>query len=182
MNKCIASGIAGACMVLLLATISTTGTANADSPYCGIAWGSSTKVAKDTSSSLLTDIRTGRHNCYDRIVLDMSGPASGYDVRYVSAVYTEGQGTVVPLWGGAKLAVVVKAPDHNPATGKLTYRAVPGKPLPGINLSGYTTFRDAKYAGSFESQTTVGLGVRARLPFRVMQSANHVIIDVAHTW
>jgi len=43
------------------------------------------------------------------------------------------------------------------------------------------------YAGSFEATTTVGLGVRARLPFRVFVLAgpatgSRLVIDVAHRW
>ena len=38
------------------------------------------------------------------------------------------------------------------------------KRLPMPNVAGYRTFRQVAWAGSFEGQTTVGLGVRARLP------------------
>jgi hypothetical protein len=42
-------------------------------------------------------------------------------------------------------------------------------------------------AGSFEGQTTIGLGVRARLPFRVFTldgpgNGSRIVIDVAHHW
>jgi hypothetical protein len=54
--------------------------------------------------------------------------------------------------------------------------------LPGVNLAGYQTFREAKFAGSFEGQTSVGLGVRARLPFRVFTLDSRLVVDVAHRW
>jgi hypothetical protein len=38
------------------------------------------------------------------------------------------------------------------------------------------------WAGSFEGQSTIGLGVRARLPFRVLQLPGRLVIDVAHHW
>ncbi len=43
------------------------------------------------------------------------------------------------------------------------------------------------YAGSFEGQTTLGLGVRARLPFRAFVLAgpgdgSRLVVDVAHRW
>ena len=55
------------------------------------------------------------------------------------------------------------------------------------NVAGYSTFRQVAYAGSFEGQTTIGLGVRARLPFRVFTLAGpgsdtRLVIDVAHHW
>ena len=53
---------------------------------------------------------------------------------------------------------------------------------PGVSVAGYDTFRSTRYGGSFEGLTTLGLGVRARLPFRVMKLGNRVIIDVAHHW
>jgi len=41
-------------------------------------------------------------------------------------------------------------------------------------------------AGSSEGQTTVGVGVRARLPFRavVLETAtgSKLVVDVAHRW
>ena len=157
---------------------------NAAAPYCGITWGSTSKTAADTTvGEELTGVRTGRQSCYDRIVFDVNGPASGYDVRYVSNVYADGSGQLVPLKGGAKLRVILKTPAYNEA-GQTTYKATVGQALPGINLAGYQTFRDARYAGSFEGQTSIGVGVRARLPFRVLHltGPNRIVVDVAHYW
>lgn len=156
-------------------------TANA-APYCGITWGSLPKSADQYSLQQLTNIRTGRHTCFDRMVMDMNGPAAGYDVRYVTNVYADGSGQLITLTGGAKLQIVLKAPAYNPYTGQPTYSGRVDATLPGVNLAGYETFKSAKYAGSFEGQTTVGLGVRAKLPFRVFKLDNKVIIDVAHKW
>jgi hypothetical protein len=156
-------------------------TANA-APYCGITWGSGAKSSGPSySSHQLTNIRTGRHDCFDRMVFDLNGSASGYDVRYVSNVYTEGEGALVPLAGGAKLQIILRAAAYNNAY-QPTYPGRDNQPLPGVNLSGYQTFRQAKFAGSFEGQTTVGLGVRAQLPFRVFKEGNRVVLDVAHRW
>lgn len=96
-------------------------------------------------------------------------------------VYADGSGQLIPLSGGAKLQIVLRAPAYNGA-GNSTYPGVIGQKLPGVNLTGYQTFRDAKFAGSFEGQTTVGLGVRATLPFRVFKLDNRVVLDVAHRW
>lgn len=153
-------------------------------PYCGITWGSLPKTAGPASSPsrYLTNVRTGQHTCYDRMVFDLNGTtAAGYDVRYVSNVYAEGSGMLIPLSGGAKLRIILKAPSYN-SSGMPTYPAVSGQKLPYVNLSGYKTFRDAKFAGSFEGQTTIGLGVRARLPFRVFTETNRIVVDVAHYW
>lgn len=152
------------------------------SPYCGITWGSLPKSNTNSTTRSLTNIRTGQHACFDRMVFDLSGSGgTGYYVSYVPDVYAEGSGQLIHLNGGAKLQVVVRAPVYN-TSGVVTYNATVDQTLPGVNLTNYQTFRDAKYAGSFEGQTTVGLGVRATLPFRVFSFGNHVVVDVAHYW
>ena len=156
----------------------------AESPYCGIYWGSLAKSHTATSVSPLTNVRAGRHTCFDRLVLDFRGDTDGYRVEYVSAVHQDGSGEVVPLRGGAKLRVIAEAPayDHN---GNPTYTPANRREL--VNVAGFTTFRQVAWAGSFEGQTTIGLGVRARLPFRVFTldgpgSGSRLVIDVAHRW
>lgn len=167
--------------VLIGASLSPLAAAQAAAPYCGITWGSLPKTVNTMTTSPLVNIRTGRNTCYDRMVFDLSGPAAGYAVQYVSNVYADGSGQLIPLSGGAKLEIVARAPAYN-QNGQSTYPGVIGQKLPGVNLAGYQTFRDAKFAGSFEGQTTVGLGVRARLPFRVFTLDNRVVVDVAHYW
>ena len=153
----------------------------AAAPYCGIMWGSLPKSAGNLTSPQITNVRTGEDGCYDRMVVDLNGPANGYNVQYVTDVRAEGSGQIIPLAGGAKLNIVIKNPAYD-MYGNPTYPAVVGQSLPGVNVTGYRTFRDAKYAGSFEGQTTIGLGVRARLPFRVFTLGNRVVIDVANQW
>jgi hypothetical protein len=157
---------------------------------CSVSWGSLPKV-HDThaDTETLNGVRAGRHACFDRLVIDVGGQDAtfgSYDVRYVGTVVTEGSGAVVPLRGGAALQVVVKAPaygEHGP-----TFQ--PRDPREVVAVGGFTTFRQVAWAGSFEGQTTLGLGVRARLPFRVFTLAGtpntdhtpRLVIDVAHRW
>lgn len=145
---------------------------------CPTGWGSTTKSAGPSTSpnSPIQNVRTGRHACYDRLVVDLGGPASGYIVRYVNRFRAQGSGAVIPLPGGARLEIVVRAPGHE------TYSATVGQPLPGVAVAGYQTFRSHRYGGSFEGLTSIGLGVRARLPFRVLKLGNRVVVDVAHHW
>ncbi len=162
-------------------TILVAGRAQAAEGFCGISWGSLPKTAQPYNQNPLTSIRTGEDRCWDRMVLAVNGPAAGYDVRYVDSVHADGSGRLIPLNGGAKLQVVLKAPAYG-RTSQPTYPGIVGQKLPGVNLAGYRTFRDAKFAGSFEGQTTIGLGVRARLPFRVFRLDDRVVLDVAHFW
>lgn len=150
---------------------------------CAVTWGSRGKSAGPPTSTFseVTNVRTGRHACYDRFVVDLAGPASGYNVHYVHRLRGIASGDVIPLPGGARLQILVRAPAVD-IHGHPTYPGVEGQPLPRVNLAGYQTFRSTRFAGSFEGLTLFGLGVRARLPFRVLKIGNRVVIDVAHHW
>ena len=149
---------------------------------CAAAWGSTPETSHAYSDMPIVNVRAGGHECFDRLVVDVHD-AAGYDVRYVDEVYTVGQGEVVPLRGGAKLQVTVFAPTYY--EGVEVYR--PANPQELVDVTGYGTFRQAATGGSFEGATTLGLGVRARLPFRVflLGSRNddfRLVVDVAHRW
>ena len=69
--------------------------------------------------------------------------------------------------------------------GRPTYR--PANPNELVNVTGYSTFRQVASGGSFEGYTTIGLGVRARLPFRTFVlpgpgAGSRLVIDVGHRW
>jgi hypothetical protein len=158
--------------------------AAADSPYCGIRWGSLAKAHNSTAVAPLVNVRAGRHSCYDRLVLDFRGRVDGYRVEYVSAVTTDGSGQLVPLRGGARLQIIAVAPAYDDQY-RPTYRPANRSEL--VNVTGWQTFRQVAWAGSFEGQTTIGLGVRARLPMRAFvvdgpETGQRVVIDVAHAW
>lgn len=158
----------------------------AATPYCGITWGSLAKSSSTTTTGTLTNVRSGRHACFDRLVLDVAKvPGSlGYDVRYVTTVREDGSGKAVPLKGDADLQIVLRAPAYD-GKGRATY--TPRSRTNLVDVTGYSTFRQVAWAGSFEGQTTIGLGVRARLPMRVMVldgpgDGARLVIDVAHRW
>jgi hypothetical protein len=152
------------------------------SPSCGSRWGSLSKSASAPGPATISNIRTGRHACYDRIVIDGASVGS---VRYVSVVRDQARGDVVPLRGGAKLEIVLRAACYDLSTGSPTY--TPPNPHELTDVSDYSTFRQVAWGGSFEGDTTIGLGVRARLPMRIFTlpgpgSSSRLVIDVAHQW
>lgn len=153
--------------------------ASAAAPYCGITWGSLPKSAPSTVSAEVVGLRAGQHDCYDRLVFDFGGPVDGYNVSYVDQVTMDPSGAPVPLRGGARLAVAVRGPAYDQA-GNPTY--TPANPAELVNVTGFRTFRQVAWAGTFEGTTSVGLGVRARLPFRVFTLPDRVVVDVAHFW
>jgi hypothetical protein len=154
-------------------------------PYCGIYWGSlPERVSVDSWQPTLVNVRAGRHACFDRLVLDFRGDIVSYDVRY-GRIVQDGSGLVIPVRGGADLSIVATATAHD-ANGNSTVR-LPANRLELLNVNGYRTFRQVAYAGEFEGLTTVGLGVRARLPFRVFVldgpgDMSRLVVDVAHRW
>jgi hypothetical protein len=155
--------------------------------YCGITWGSLDKTATAPAvpgESTVRNVRAGEQTCYDRLVVDLSGKARTATVRYVANVYRDGSGELVPLRGGARLQLVVQAPAYD-ENGHPTY--VPANEGELVNVAGFRTFRQVAWAGSFEGQTTIGLGVRARLPMRVFLlsgpgNGSRVVVDVANRW
>ena len=153
--------------------------AHARTPDCGVR-GSLPEERRLGSTGAVTDVRTGRHACFDRLVVDVSGDVQGYFVRYVDRVRRDGSGAPVPLRGGARLEVVVTAPSIPTDAWFL-----PNGEL--LDPRGYRTFRHLAWAGSLEGQSTFGLGVRARLPFRVFLldgpgTGSRMVLDVAHRW
>lgn len=153
-------------------------------PYCGLVWGSLAKADAAMSQAKVVNVRTGQHYCFDRLVIDLNGPAAGYTVRYVPQVVQDGAGLPIPLRGQAFLQLTVNAPAYDDA-GHPTY--APGDKSEVSNVGGYQTFRQVAWAGSFEGYTSLGVGVRARLPFRAFTLAGpdagtRLVIDVAHYW
>jgi len=168
-----------------LAASATDAAALAGGAYCGITWGSLQQAVGAgpglPPSSPIDAVRTGRHRCYDRMVIELQGAPGGYRVGYVPAVAHQAKDETVPLRGGAFLQVVLFAPVYD-EQGNVTVNV---NALPGVR--GYRTFRQLGSGGSFEGYTTIGLGVRARLPFRVFTlagpgSGSRLVIDVAHRW
>ncbi|HKA85033.1 MAG TPA: hypothetical protein VKD21_14270 [Acidimicrobiales bacterium] len=161
-------------------------------PYCGIRWGSLPEQDSHYTSASITNLRAGRHACFDRLVIDL-GPrrpglpgtdAAGYQVRYVSQLTSDPSGRPIPLAGGAALSIVVHA-RANDDNNSPTYR--PADARHAVSVAGFSTFRQVVFDGTFEGQTQIGLGVRARLPFRVISLAGpgggaRLVVDVAHRW
>ena len=123
------------------------------------------------------------------MVLHLNGPDPvGYSVRYVDLVTEDGSGRPVPVAGAAALQVVINAPalgqDSHGYVGKVL--AEPGADFyTPAQLAGWSSLREVRYAASLEGQTTIAVGVRAQVPFRVFtvldSSGDYrsVVLDVA---
>lgn len=92
-------------------------------PWVGITWGPLTKAAGNLAppGSQITGVGSGRHACYDRLLIDANGSFTGYSVTYVTTVRTDA-GFPVAVRGGARLEVLVMAnPAYDINTGQPTY-------------------------------------------------------------
>jgi hypothetical protein len=147
---------------------------------CEIAWGSGPNSTTPSTAGHLTDIRAGEKECHDRLVFDLSEESpQGFSVSYVDEVTEDATGAPVPLRGGAKLQITLYAPAYDESS-QPTYRYDDRAEL--VDTNGFRTFRQVAWAGSWEGTTVVGLGVRARLPYRVFHYDDRVVVDVAHKW
>jgi hypothetical protein len=126
-------------------------------------------------SPKLVGLRAGRHAGYDRVVFQLGGPIpSYYSVRYVPVVHLDGSGDPLRLRGAAFLEVVIRAPTHDQ-----DYRPVlsPSRLRPD-----FPALREVNAPGSFEGQTTAGIGLTQRVGFRVLELTDptRIVIDLAH--
>lgn len=162
--------------------------AGAGAPPCGVRWGSLAKSEPAMTGAPVTAVRVGPHHCFDRLVVDLGGlPAPGYHVRYTDGLVNADTGERVAVAGGATLMVTVRAPVYD-AEGRPTMAWRWATHLYGPEqLTAFRTLRDVVTAGTYEGQSDLAVGVRARLPFRVFTlagpgSGSRLVVDVAHRW
>jgi hypothetical protein len=167
----ILTGLSGVVVALPAQAATTTPIA------CATHWGTGPKHKDQMVQTRVREVRAGKHACFDRLVIELgAGRAPGYHVRYVKAFHAQGSGQRVPTSGHAKLLVNVEAPAA--ASFNASSRHL-------VSVAGFTEFRQVAGLGSFEGITSIGVGLKAKEPFRVFEfkSASHkfvLVIDVAH--
>jgi hypothetical protein len=155
---------------------------------CERGWGSLADVNPDTTASPIVAVGAGRHECFDRLVFRVAErPAPGYTVRYVSQVVEDRSGELVPVTGGARLQITLNAPAHDEEYNPTVAPGPDGELFPAGTFTDWSTFRDVRWAGSFEARSSVVLDLRDRLPFRAFTLPGpsvgaRVVVDVAHAW
>ena len=158
------------------ASAATTTARTSNAPSCRVHWGTRAKHANRMVSSKVLRVRAGQHRCFDRLVVELGqGREPGFAVQYVAKIIADGSGKVLHVRGGARLLITIQAPAgrrYHPLARNLA------------DVSGFRAFRQVRGAGSFEGVTSIGLGVRTRLPFRVFEvrgprSHSRLVIDVA---
>ena len=135
----------------------------------------STAARSPFPTPALTGIRAGSHPTYDRVVLDISGKAPGYRVRYVPVLTQDGSGFPVAVRGNARLQIVLTPTRaHTETSGASTLRTPARKRwfLPQV--------KETVLVGDFEGYVSVGVGLAAKKPFRVftLSSPTRIVVDV----
>ncbi|MGY2066968.1 GerMN domain-containing protein [Blastococcus sp. SYSU DS0619] len=136
-----------------------------------------TAAASPGAAVTVTDVRVGRHEGFDRVVLEVDGAGlPGWDARYVPEARSAGSGAAVTVAGEAVLQLVVTGVGLPGDTGIAPY-AGPGR-LPAVGPA----VREVVLDPVFEGQLVSFLGIAAERPFRVyrLQSPNRVVVEVLH--
>ncbi len=124
----------------------------------------------------ITDLRVGRHEGYDRVVIDLAGRGQvGWLVRWIDDPRTQGEGAEVPLEGSGSLDVIVRGLGYPMDTGVEEYDGPRRRTTPGTSA-----VRELVYDPVFEGQAQVLLGVDKERPFRVfrLSAPERLVIDV----
>ncbi|NUT52572.1 MAG: hypothetical protein HOV94_35580 [Saccharothrix sp.] len=138
-------------------------------------------AASATSSSVstpeLTGIRTGRHDTFDRVVLDLRGSRPEFFIRCVDQLHYDGSGLPVPLPGATFLEVRSAPAAAHDDQGVPTYTGPREFTTPAL-----VNVQAVAITGDYEANLTVGLGLRRDSWHRVflLDSPTRVVIDVGH--
>ena len=135
------------------------------------------QAASADSLVTVTDIRTGEHEGYDRVVFEVDGEGTpGWDVRYVDAPTQQGSGNPVEVAGAAVLEVTVTGVGYPFDTGVDQFE--PGGPVAGPG----TGVTEVVLGPTFEGTTQAFVGTTGESPFRVylLEGPTRIVVEVAH--
>ncbi|MGY1782083.1 AMIN-like domain-containing (lipo)protein [Geodermatophilus sp. SYSU D01036] len=136
-----------------------------------------TADASADASVTVRDVRTGRHDGFDRVVFEAGGTGTpGWDVRYVDVASSQGSGEEVEVAGEAVLQVTITGAGYPYDTGVEEYAGP--DPLPG---EGTATVTEVVFDATFEGTTVAFVGTRSQAPFRVyaLEDPTRVVVEVA---
>jgi hypothetical protein len=135
-------------------------------------------VRRETPVVLLTAVRTGRHEDYERVVFELSEQGAGvpaYHVEYIDKPLIEcGSGEQVLPVGDAWLEMRMEPLDAHTQEGQPT---VPHRP---VRTSGLENILALYLTCDFEAVTTLVIAVRSPNPFRAfhLESPRRIVVDV----
>jgi hypothetical protein len=136
-----------------------------------------TQEASADARVTVTQVRTGRQDGVDRVVLEVAGTGTpGWDVRYVDQATSQGSGKPVDVAGKAVLQVTLTGVGYPYDTGVEEWTGP--NPLPGNGTQAVT---EVAWDGTFEGTSVAFIGTTAQAPFRVyaLENPTRVVVEVA---
>jgi hypothetical protein len=136
-----------------------------------------TREASADAQVTVSEIRTGRQDGYDRVVLELGGTGTpGWDVRYVDQAHSQGTGDPVEVAGEAVLQVTITGAGYPFDTGVEEWAGP--DPLPG---NGTRTVTEVAWDATFEGTSVAVVGTTGEAPFRVyaLEDPTRVVVEVA---
>ncbi|WP_315095007.1 hypothetical protein [uncultured Cellulomonas sp.] len=135
--------------------------------------------ASTDAALTITDVTTGRHEGYDRVVFDLGGTGTpGWIVRYVDVATDDPADTVLDVAGDGTLAVILLGVQIPGTTGIPEWSGTNPVLTPD-----YPVLREVNVRGQFEGQELAYVGIdSADRPFRVftLTDPTRVVVDVRH--
>jgi hypothetical protein len=135
--------------------------------------------AGDGAKLTVTDIRTGQHDGFDRVVYELAGEGiPGWRVGYVDSAIQDGSGNEIPVAGGAVIQVLIDGSAYPFDIGVEPYSG----PNPVLGSPGGSVV-EVNGSGVFEGVTQSFIGVAdPDTPFSVssLTDPTRLVIDVAN--
>lgn len=128
----------------------------------------------------VVDVRTGRHEGYDRVVFELDGTGEmtpGWAVLYVDQANDEGSGNPVEVDGDAILSVLIHGTAYPEDSGVEEFAGERVQP------EDTEAVKEVVYRYMFEGDTNAFIGVDGeRKPFRafLVEDPLRVVVDVQH--
>ncbi len=126
-------------------------------------------------AALLMVIRMGRHDCFERTVLEFSGTAlPQYEVEISSPPFVDPSGQAVDVAGNSFLRVRMGTANAHTETGAPTVGREPL--LPG----GFTAIEQVQLIEDFEAAVVIVIGLDQQRAFRAfaLTGPTRLVIDV----
>lgn len=148
-----------------------------DHPWLTAASSQNPGATPPETTQEIIGIRTGLHEGFDRVVLELSGdePVLGWFAGFTDEAVVDPSGQPLEVAGEAFLELGVHGIDW---TNESPER-YSGEPVPGGDLEGVT---EVVFGGLFEAQQQIVIGLDAQTAYRVFALSDpaRIVIDIRH--
>lgn len=130
----------------------------------------------ESSRLLVTDVRTGSHSGFDRVVFDLEGEGEpGWFIDFTTSASQQGSGNPIPFTGTSALNVNIDG---------TVYPHEVGKEIPNLSTSeGAGNITEVISAGTFEGRSQFIVGLNSAVPYsvQVLDNPKRLVIDLVQS-